>query len=63
VLRYPDETTELGATKNVQGAAVRTGGGRFLHIEMADPLRRKLLADADLRGRAFGALIGVLDAP
>jgi hypothetical protein len=56
VLRYPVDTTELGATTNVQGTAVRHAGGRFLHVEMAEPLRKNLLQDAGLRARFLDTL-------
>ncbi len=56
VKRYPEDTTELGATKNVQGAAVRASGGRFLHVEMAAQLRHDLLHDSALRARFFDAI-------
>jgi hypothetical protein len=53
VLRFPDETSELGGTTNVQGRAVRAAGGVFLHVEMSAPLRKALLADAGLRARVL----------
>jgi hypothetical protein len=62
VLRYPDDTSELGATTNVQGMIVRAAGGRFLHIEMDEGLRRDLAADTALRARAFGAITRVIEA-
>ena len=60
VLRYPDDTKDLGATNNVQGAAVRQRGGRFLHMELEEPTRRALLADVGLRTRLFDALTPLL---
>ena len=56
VLRYPEDTSELGATTNVQGMVVRRAGGKFLHVEMDDEMRRRLLADAALRARALDAI-------
>lgn len=56
VLRFPDESTELGGTTNVQGRAVRAAGGAFLHVEMSAPLRKALLADAELRAKVLGVL-------
>jgi hypothetical protein len=56
VLRYPEDTKELGAVTNVQGMVVRQGGGKFLHIEMDDEMRRRLLGDATLRARALDAI-------
>jgi len=61
VLRYPRDTSELGATTNAQGMIVRAAGGRFLHVEMDEGLRRDLGCDAALRGRAFEALARVLE--
>ena len=63
VLRFPDDTSELGATTNVQGQTVRQRGGRFLHVEMVSNLRRDLLASAHLRARFLDALTSVLEAP
>jgi hypothetical protein len=64
VQRFPDDTSELGATTNVQGPVVRRAGGRFIHIELEDALRKELLADAVLRARALDAIAGALaDAP
>ena len=60
-LRYPRDTSELGATTNAQGMIVRAAGGRFLHVEMDEGLRRDLACDAALRGRAFEALARVLE--
>jgi hypothetical protein len=56
VKRFPEDTGELGATKNVQGAAARAAGGRFLHVEISAQLRHELLRDAALRARFFDAL-------
>lgn len=63
VVKFPEDTNELGATTNVQGMAVRRSGGRFVHIEMEDVLRRDLNNDAALRAKAFGALGSVLLEP
>jgi len=63
VLKYPEDTSELGATTNVQGAIVRRAGGQFLHIEMADGLRRDLLRDAALRAKVLDALGAALAGP
>jgi len=60
VLRYPADTTKLGATSNVQGAAVRAGGGRFLHVEMASVVRTTLLQDTVLRARFMSSLAPLL---
>lgn len=63
VKRFPEDTGELGATKNVQGAAVRASGGRFLHVEIAAQLRHDLLRDAQLRARFFDALAISVNEP
>jgi hypothetical protein len=57
VLAFPEDSTELGATTNVEGMVVRRAGGRFLHVEMDAALRRSLLADDSLRARALDALM------
>jgi hypothetical protein len=62
VLRYPEDTSELGATTNVQGTIVRAAGGRFVHIEMDEQLRKDLNADATLRGRFVAAMTEALEA-
>jgi hypothetical protein len=62
VLRYPEDTNELGATTNVQGIVVRRSGGKFLHLEMDEEMRHRLLGDADLRGRALDAIASSVDA-
>jgi len=63
VKKFPEDTNELGATKNVQGAAVRASGGRFLHVEMEARLRQNLLKDAALRARYLDALADSVSAP
>jgi hypothetical protein len=63
VLRFPDESQELGATTNVQGAIVRAAGGRFLHLEMSAELRQALLADQAFLGRYMDALERSLALP
>ena len=63
VLRFPEDTAELGATTNVQGIAVRRAGGRFLHVEMDDEMRRRLLAEPELRSRALDAIGSAIDVP
>jgi hypothetical protein len=56
VRRFPVDTQELGATKNVQGQAVRDAGGRFLHVELEARLRKSLLQDDALRAQFLDAL-------
>lgn len=49
VALFPTETSELGATTNVQGPVVRRAAGRFLHVELAADARRDLVANASRR--------------
>jgi hypothetical protein len=47
---FPLEVEELGATTNVQGELLRQlGSNRFIHLEMSQPLRRRLMTDAAAR--------------
>jgi hypothetical protein len=57
VLRFPQQTRDLGATTNVQGLLARSRGARFLHVEMSAPLRAQLLRDGALRARFLEALV------
>jgi hypothetical protein len=61
VKRFPDETADLGATKNVQGILARRVGAKFLHIEIEASVRKALLADAQLRARFLDALTQAVD--
>jgi len=63
VARFPQESRELGATTNVQGALARRHGANFLHVEMSAELRQRLLADAELRARFLQALLRGLATP
>ncbi len=63
IVRFPEESAELGATTNVQGAAVRAARGEFVHIEMSRGLRSELVDDAAKRARFISALAAQLDAP
>lgn len=63
VLRYPADTSELGATTNVQGMVVRKSGGRFLHVEMDEGLRRDLLQDSAFRAKTLDALAAIFQRP
>ena len=56
VLRFPEDTRELGATTNVQGKVVRASGGMFLHVEMSEETRALLASDAAMRTAVFAAL-------
>ncbi len=47
---YPYDVKELGATTNVQGQLLRDlGFNGFLHIELSQPIRQKLLQKQSLR--------------
>jgi hypothetical protein len=61
VLRFPDDTRELGATTNVQGKVVRAAGGTFVHVEMSAATRRLLLEDPTRRDATFTALIEAME--
>lgn len=58
VLLYPDETRELGATRNATGRIIREAGGRFLHLELSLSLRGRLRSDPVLSGRFAACLLG-----
>ncbi len=60
VKRYPEDSSELGATTNVQGEIVRAAGGRFLHVELGASLRKELVTDAQLRARLLDAIVSAL---
>lgn len=60
VLAYPQEVRELGARTNEIGEMLRTfNRSSFVHIEIAQPLRSQLRADAELRQRIGACLAGV----
>ena len=45
VLLFGVDSTVLGATTNVQGAALRSAGRPFIHLEMSPPTRKRLVKD------------------
>lgn len=45
VLLFGVDATVLGATTNVQGAALRTAGRIFIHLELSPPTRKRLVKD------------------
>lgn len=48
---YPDEVKELGGTRNIIGATLRTAGHRgFLHIEINYSMRKKIKSNPKIRG-------------
>ncbi len=61
ILRYPDDSKELGATTNVQGTVVRNAKGRFFHMEMSESLRRELLVSEPLRTHTWDAISSGLE--
>ncbi len=61
ILRYPDDSKELGATTNVQGIVVRNAKGRFFHMEMSDSLRTELLVSEPLRSHTWAAISSGLE--
>jgi len=61
VKRFPEDASELGATTNVQGVAVRKAGGEFLHVEIEARLRRDLLKNPQLRANVIEALAAALE--
>jgi hypothetical protein len=47
---YPHEVSELGGTTNVQGEILRSASSDgFMHLELSDPLRRKMRRDRSVR--------------
>jgi hypothetical protein len=61
ILRYPDDSKELGATTNVQGTVARNAKGRFFHMEMSESLRRELLVSEPLRTHTWDAISSGLE--
>jgi hypothetical protein len=57
VHRYPEDTRELGATRNVQGQLVNIlPHAHFIHLELSAPVRRELLSSEEARARLAEAL-------
>lgn len=49
---FPIDSEELGATTNAQGKALRAAGfAGFSHLELSEPLRRRLMESAEDRAR------------
>lgn len=60
VYTYSGEVTELGATLNEQGKAMRAiGRGRFCHIEMARIVRDSMVATQSVRTSLAEALLAI----
>lgn len=60
VVRFPEETLELGATTNVQGRVARDVGAGFVHVEMSPALRDRLRGDPDAVAALGRALVGAV---
>jgi hypothetical protein len=56
VFLYPDDTRDLGATKNAQAALSRASHSAFIHVELSATLRGRLARDSALAGRTMEAL-------
>lgn len=63
VALYPVDVDVLGATTNVQGAAVRSHGARFLHMELGASLRGDVRGSKRERGELARALAAAIGAP
>jgi hypothetical protein len=58
--RFPDETSELGATTNVQAAAASNLGRAFIHIELSGDTRALLLEHKHRLEEVFRALLAAI---
>jgi hypothetical protein len=57
VLEFPDEVSELGATRNAQGRLLsELSRAGFLHVELSLSFRRELAADTALRRRFWACV-------
>lgn len=56
---YGDDLKRLGARTNVLGRALARTPGRFLHVELARDLRRRLASDRELAATLIGKLAEV----
>lgn len=55
------DTDRLGGRRNVQGRAARAARRCFVHLELSEQLRTRLLDDRDLRRRFASALPGAAE--
>lgn len=64
VLRYPEETGELGGTKNNVASAMRRWGKseQFIHVEMSRGVRAMLAADPEKAQQALRCIAGAKSA-
>lgn len=54
---YPDDIQVLGGTRNISGRTLRgLRRGKFLHVEMALPVRKTLRGDRMIRETFFGCI-------
>ena len=59
---FPTEVQELGATSNVQGEILRqAGSSRFVHLEMSQDLRLRLVNDPQARRLLLKSLADCAD--
>ncbi len=63
VLRFPDDTSKLGATTNVQGMAVRAHDGRFLHVELSTKVRARCSRNASTTATLVDEIARALEKP
>jgi hypothetical protein len=63
IAAYPNDSNELGATTNVQGALVRGAGGRFLHMELSDAVRQQLQREPQRIAEVADAVASVMRIP
>lgn len=63
VALFPDDVDVLGATTNVQGAAARSQGARFLHMELGASLRGEVRESKRARRELARALAAGIGAP
>ncbi|MCA9701288.1 MAG: hypothetical protein KC431_27445, partial [Myxococcales bacterium] len=57
IAQYGVEADRLGGTGNIQGAAARDARRCFVHVELADRLRERLMEDEQSRARVAVAVL------
>lgn len=62
VRTFPDEVRVLGGVTNVEAQSSRRANAPFVHAEMSNALRRRLVHDAELRRRFVAALAPIAAA-
>jgi hypothetical protein len=63
VLRYPEDTKELGGTLNVQGRLARKRGVAFVHVELGVAIRDRLRDDTAACLTLARAVVTAVEAP